>query len=77
MALPVQDGREHLWAKVRGAFKYAYEKYKDEVDWFMKADDDTYVQKTYPRPQKMIQNHREKQKHSFASKVSLKSLRFI
>jgi glycoprotein-N-acetylgalactosamine 3-beta-galactosyltransferase len=33
----------HLWCKTKEGLRYAYENYLDEADWFLKADDQTYV----------------------------------
>merc|ERR1711902_477257 len=41
--LDVDNGRDGLWDKVKLAFKYVYENHFDDFDWFLKADDDTFV----------------------------------
>jgi len=43
VALDAPEGHDNLWAKTRQAFQYVYKHHKDEADWFLKADDDTYT----------------------------------
>jgi hypothetical protein len=40
IAMPVDNGRAHLWNKTRLAMKYVYENHGNDYDWFMRADDD-------------------------------------
>ncbi|XP_017472021.1 PREDICTED: glycoprotein-N-acetylgalactosamine 3-beta-galactosyltransferase 1 [Rhagoletis zephyria] len=37
------DTYDDLWNKTREGFRYVYERYYDDYDWFVKADDDTYM----------------------------------
>ncbi|XP_059487145.1 glycoprotein-N-acetylgalactosamine 3-beta-galactosyltransferase 1-like [Neocloeon triangulifer] len=39
----VQPGRSGLWTKVVGAYKYVQKHHRDEYDWVLRADDDSYA----------------------------------
>ncbi|XP_048478522.1 glycoprotein-N-acetylgalactosamine 3-beta-galactosyltransferase 1-like [Plutella xylostella] len=41
--LNVTDGPDYLWGKTREAFMYVYKHHYHDADWFLKAEDDTYV----------------------------------
>ncbi|XP_007566176.1 glycoprotein-N-acetylgalactosamine 3-beta-galactosyltransferase 1-B [Poecilia formosa] len=43
VGLGTKEGRDQLYWKTIRAFHYAYEHHANEADWFLKADDDTYV----------------------------------
>jgi len=43
IGLDVKEGRENLWPKTRAAWNYIYDHHLDDADWFIKADDDTFV----------------------------------
>jgi hypothetical protein len=40
IALPVENGRAHLWNKTKLTMQYVYEHHINDHDWFIRADDD-------------------------------------
>ncbi|XP_043531090.1 glycoprotein-N-acetylgalactosamine 3-beta-galactosyltransferase 1-like isoform X3 [Chiloscyllium plagiosum] len=43
IGLETKEGRNQLYWKTIKAFHYVHKRHIDEADWFLKADDDTYI----------------------------------
>ncbi|XP_051499697.1 glycoprotein-N-acetylgalactosamine 3-beta-galactosyltransferase 1-B-like [Apus apus] len=43
VGLPVGEGRSQLYWKTIRALQYVHQHHRDQADWFLKADDDTFV----------------------------------
>ena len=43
IAVTNYTGYKSLWAKTRSTIQLLYDQYIDKAEWFLKADDDTYV----------------------------------
>lgn len=43
VGLDVPEGRENLWLKTRAAWSYIYKHHINDADWFIKADDDSFI----------------------------------
>jgi glycoprotein-N-acetylgalactosamine 3-beta-galactosyltransferase len=43
IGLPIEDTYDNLWGKTKAAFQYVYEHHYTDADFFLKADDDTFV----------------------------------
>ena len=41
--LKVVESRKTLWGKTKAAFQYVYKHHLNDADWFVKADDDTFM----------------------------------
>uniref|UniRef100_A0A0K0FPU0 N-acetylgalactosaminide beta-1,3-galactosyltransferase n=1 Tax=Strongyloides venezuelensis TaxID=75913 RepID=A0A0K0FPU0_STRVS len=47
IALKVKEGKNNLWGKIKYGLRYVFNNYyRKPFDWFMLADDDTYVSMT-------------------------------
>ena len=43
ISLNVSEGYKNLWGKTQAAFSYIHRYHRDDAEWFLKVDDDTYV----------------------------------
>ncbi len=72
VGLHVREGRENLWAKTKQAHLYLYKNHFDDADWFLKADDDTYVVVENLRYMLQAHNHTDPVYFDFKFKTHMK-----
>ena len=41
--MPVYATRDHSWEKIRRVFRYVWQTLDKKYDWYLRADDDSYV----------------------------------
>ena len=63
----VEEGHGKLWPKTQKAFKYIWEHHRDDADWILKADDDTYVLTDHLRD--FLQSYDPTKPHYFGASV--------
>ncbi|XP_066923932.1 glycoprotein-N-acetylgalactosamine 3-beta-galactosyltransferase 1-like [Clytia hemisphaerica] len=63
VGLNVPEGRKNLWLKTRAAWKYIYEHHFYDADWFLKADDDSFV--VLENLRYFLSKHNSSQTHYF------------
>ena len=63
------EGRDKLWTKSKLAWLYVYKHYRDKADWFIKADDDTYIAMDNMR--EFLSQFNTMEPHHFGRKFSM------
>jgi glycoprotein-N-acetylgalactosamine 3-beta-galactosyltransferase len=63
------EGRDKLWTKSKLAWLHVYEHYRDKADWFIKADDDTYLMMDNLR--EFLSQYNTMDPHHFGRKFSV------
>ena len=74
LIFPEKESREKLWKKTMFAFRYLYTEYGDSYDWFMKADDDSFVVKD--NLYKFLSNYDSSEPHYFGCIWNLNNITY-
>jgi glycoprotein-N-acetylgalactosamine 3-beta-galactosyltransferase len=55
---PLMGTRDHSWEKIRRVFRYVYETLGNKYDWYLRADDDSYV--VFDNARSLVSEHNPK-----------------
>eukprot|EP00053_Salpingoeca_punica_P014568 m.132659 g.132659 ORF g.132659 m.132659 type:complete len:538 (-) comp16491_c0_seq1:636-2249(-) len=69
-----KESRETLWRKSIKAWMYVYSNYIDQYDWFMRADDDTYVMMDNLR--EFLDGYNASTPHYFGKRMVVNNVQF-